>query len=99
MSDEPQKITLGEWEARYKKLSAEGMEEPWYGGSLSRHIDDGDFRLSSLYFDNSAASLRLWNFLLTEEDRLTRRARGLSCWIETLNTNFICLLSVSRPKA
>ncbi len=72
MSDEPQKITLGEWEARYKKLSAEGMEEPWYGGSLSRHIDDGDFRLSSLYFDNSAASLRLWNFLLTEEDRLTR---------------------------
>jgi benzoyl-CoA reductase/2-hydroxyglutaryl-CoA dehydratase subunit BcrC/BadD/HgdB len=46
------------------------MEEPRYGGPISRHIDDGDFRLSSLHFDNSAAALRLWNFLLTEETRL-----------------------------
>ena len=41
-----------------------------YGGCLRRHVDDGDTRLLHLAMDNSAASLRLWNFLLTEEDRL-----------------------------
>ena len=46
-----------------------------YGGPLRRHVGDGDLRLLKLRMDNSAAALRLWNFLLTEEDRL-RRARG-----------------------
>ena len=45
-----------------------------YGGPLGRHVDDGDTRLLKLRFDNSPAALRLWNFLLTEEDRL-RAAR------------------------
>jgi len=43
---------------------------PSYCCSMSRHVEDGDHRLIKLRFDNSAASYRLWNFLLTEEERL-----------------------------
>ncbi len=70
MIDEPRQISLTEWDQRYEKLVAEGLQEPWYGGKLSRHVAGGDYRLRKLKFDNSAAGLRLWNFLLTEEDRL-----------------------------
>jgi len=70
-------ITLDEWESRYDELVSQGLREPAYGGRLSRHVEDGDLRLLRLRFDDSAASLRLWNFLLTEEDRLHRaRAEG-----------------------
>lgn len=70
MNDYPKRITLAEWDRRYEELRAEGLSEPDYGGPLSRHLDDGDLRLQKLRMDNSAASLRLWNFLLSEEDRL-----------------------------
>ncbi len=63
-------ITLAEWEIHYRRLAREGLKEPAYGGPLGRHVDDGDLRLRNLLFDNSAAALRLWNFLLTEEQRL-----------------------------
>ena len=66
----PLQITLDEWDSRYDELMEAGHKEPAYGGKLSRHIAGGDLRLLSLKFDNSAASLDLWNFLLTEEDRL-----------------------------
>lgn len=66
------RITLAEWDDRYAELCAAGLSEPDYGGPLRRHVDDGDLRLLRLRFDNSAASLRLWNFLLTEEERLHR---------------------------
>ena len=70
-------ITLDEWVERYAKLRASGMQEPWYGGPIQRHVEDGDFRLLRLRYDDSAASLRLWNFLLTEESRLHQaRADG-----------------------
>jgi hypothetical protein len=71
----PRKITLPEWEVRHGELRQAGLVEPWYGGPLSRHVADGDTRLRQLAFDNSAAALRLWNFLLSEEDRL-RQARA-----------------------
>jgi hypothetical protein len=71
----PQRITLDEWDGRYAELRASGLREPSYGGPLRRHVADGDMRLLRLRLDNSAASLRLWNFLLTEEDRL-RLAQG-----------------------
>lgn len=74
MSDPAQRITLADWEQRYLKLKAAGLREPCYGGPLGRHVDDGDLRLAKLRMDNSAAALRLWNFLLSEEDRL-RQAR------------------------
>ncbi len=71
------RITLDEWDARYAELRAAGLREPCYGGPLRRHLDDGDLRLAKLRMDNSAAALRLWNFLLTEEERLQQSlARG-----------------------
>ncbi len=65
-----QPITLDGWDRRYEQLISAGLAEPAYGGSLRRHLNDGDRRLEHLLYDDSAAALRLWNFLLTEEDRL-----------------------------
>ena len=77
MSDTPERITLEQWDLRYERLQRAGLSQPDYGGPLSRHVQDGDRRLLKLRFDNSAAALRLWNFLLTEEDRLAQaRAAG-----------------------
>ena len=74
VSETPRQITLQEWDDRYERLLARGVPQPVYGGPLGRHVADGDTRLLKLRFDNSPAALRLWNFLLTEEDRL-RAAR------------------------
>lgn len=72
MTDTPQRIDFADWDRRYAELRARGLCEPDYGGPLRRHADQGDLRLLKLRTDNSAASLRLWNFLLSEEDRLRR---------------------------
>ena len=74
----PRKISLEEWEGRYTELVNAGLSEPAYGGRLSRQVsEEGNLRLRQLRFDNSAASLRLWNFLLTENERLSQaRAQG-----------------------
>jgi benzoyl-CoA reductase/2-hydroxyglutaryl-CoA dehydratase subunit BcrC/BadD/HgdB len=74
MNDSAARITLDEWDRRYADLRAAGLREADYGGPLRRHVDAGDQRLLKLRKDNSAAALRLWNFLLSEEDRL-RAAR------------------------
>jgi benzoyl-CoA reductase/2-hydroxyglutaryl-CoA dehydratase subunit BcrC/BadD/HgdB len=71
---EPRQINLEQWDREYARLRDTGMTEPLYGGPLSRHVADGDTRLLKLHYDSSPAALRLWNFLLTEEDRL-RAAR------------------------
>jgi len=77
VSDIPKRISLEEWDLRYEQLTKAGTFQPDYGGPLSRHVEDGDQRLLKLQYDNSAAALRLWNFLLTEEDRLHEaRAAG-----------------------
>ncbi|MCY3023739.1 MAG: 2-hydroxyacyl-CoA dehydratase family protein [Planctomycetota bacterium] len=66
-------LSLAEWDQHYSRLKAGGLREPWYGGPLRRHVDDGgDLRLLKLRFDSSPAALRLWNFLLTEELRLNK---------------------------
>ena len=70
MSEAPRQITLQEWDRAYGRLQAAGAPQPGYGGPLGRHVADGDTRLLKLRYDNSLAALRLWNFLLTEEDRL-----------------------------
>ena len=72
MTDRPDRITLEQWDSRYEQLVRSGLEEPEYGGCLRRHVEDGDTRLLHLEMDNSPASLRLWNFLLSEEDRLAK---------------------------
>jgi hypothetical protein len=78
MNPAPRKLNLDEWDERYEQLCRDGLREPGYGGSLRRHVvHEKDFRLEQLQFDNSAAALRLWNFLLTENARLHQaRARG-----------------------
>ena len=77
MTAPPRKISLEEWDIRHGALRRAGLVEPAYGGPLGRHAEDGDLRLRKLRFDNSPAALRLWNFLLTEEDRLrAARAEG-----------------------
>ena len=77
MNNIPRRITLEEWDLRYEQLKKSGIYQPAYGGPLRRHVEDGDRRLLKLRYDNSAAALRLWNFLLTEEDRLHEaRAAG-----------------------
>ncbi|MHC4122124.1 MAG: 2-hydroxyacyl-CoA dehydratase [Planctomycetota bacterium] len=70
MNNEPRQITLSEWDEHYEHLQKNGLREPNYGGRLSRHVEYGDQGLLKLRYDNSAAALRLWNFLLTEEQRL-----------------------------
>jgi hypothetical protein len=66
----PRKITLQQWDERFGQMRCNLPSCPDYVGPLSRHVQDGDLRLLRLKFDNSFASFRLWNFLLTEEDRL-----------------------------
>jgi hypothetical protein len=78
MTSIARKLSLDEWDARYEQLTRAGLREPAYGGPLRRHVLlEGDLRLRQLRFDNSAAALRLWNFLLTENQRLhAARAQG-----------------------
>jgi hypothetical protein len=85
MTNPPIQVTLTEWAQRYAELLRNGLREPWYGGPLARHVElEGDDRLRRLRFDNSAAALRLWNFLLTENQRLRdARARG-DCLVGTM---------------
>jgi len=76
-TEPPRRITLAEWDERHAVLAADGLSEPSYGGPLGRHVEAGDLRLPRLLFDDSPAALRLWNFLLTEEERLfAARDRG-----------------------
>ncbi len=78
MRSAAQQITFEEWDVRYRDLANARLVEPWYGGPLRRHLERGrDLRLETLRFDNSPTALRLWNFLLSEEDRLREaRAQG-----------------------
>ena len=78
MNIAPRKLNLDEWDDHYDQLRRDGLREPSYGGPLRRHVvREKDFRLQQLQFDNSPAALRLWNFLLTENERLHQaRASG-----------------------
>ena len=76
MDHRPQRLTLDQWDRRYAELKSAGLREPCYGGPLRRHYDDGDLRLAKLRMDDSPAALRLWNLLLSEEDRLHQARAG-----------------------
>jgi hypothetical protein len=97
------RLTLTQWDARHAELKAAGLVEPWYGGPLRRHVTaGGDLRLEQLRYDSSAASLRLWNFLLTENERL-HQARAEGCQIvgtmKDLGTVPILAYSLPRVRA
>lgn len=70
MKAAPRKISLGEWDQRVESAGTGSPCESVCSGPLGRHVADGDIRLTRLQFDGSHASLRLWNLLLTEEQRL-----------------------------
>jgi len=73
----PRKLSLEQWDERWRELHRGGLVEPAYGGPLSRHVaEEGDLRLRHLAFDPSPAALRLWNFLLTENQRLRQFRAG-----------------------
>jgi hypothetical protein len=78
MSPALRQLTLDEWDQRYADLVRQGLRQPAYGGPLRRHLEEErDLRLRQLRFDPSPAALRLWNFLLTENERLrAARAHG-----------------------
>lgn len=99
MNKNPRQISLNEWDDLYQKLKKNGMPEPSYGGPLGRHVEDGDFRLRKLKFDNSSESLRLWNFLLTEEDRLREAREEGKIIVGTMkDLGTIPVLAYSLPK-
>lgn len=97
--DPPARITLAEWQHRYPLLKQAGMMEPSFGGPLERHLAAGDTRLKQLRFDNSPAALALWNFLLTEEERLHEaRQRGYKIVGTMKDLGTIPVLAYSLPK-
>ncbi|MEW6073487.1 MAG: 2-hydroxyacyl-CoA dehydratase family protein [Planctomycetota bacterium] len=94
----PRRIDLAAWEERYAALRAAGLAERWYGGPLSRHVADGDLRLRTMRFDDSPAALRLWNFLLTEEERLfAARTRGVKIVGAMKDLGTVPVLAYSLP--
>lgn len=70
-------VNLNDMDAIYEREKNNQALKYSYAASLSKYLAEGDTRLNSLRFDASVASLRLWSFLLSEEDRLrTARAEG-----------------------
>ncbi|MBP7828786.1 MAG: 2-hydroxyacyl-CoA dehydratase [Kiritimatiellae bacterium] len=95
----PAKLTLDQWDARYLELKRLGHPEPPYGGPLRRHAEQGDLRLRDLRFDDSAAALDLWNFLLTEEDRLAAaRAAGVKLVGAMKDLGTVPVMAYSSPR-
>jgi hypothetical protein len=73
----PRRLTIEELDALCRRRQDAGTPMPAYVGPLARHVGEGDRRLLKLQYDDSAAALRLWSFLLTEEERLhAARASG-----------------------
>jgi len=82
MTERPQRVPMADLDALCAarpaaRGAASGPAAPAYVGPLARHVREGDRRLLHLEYDASPAGLRLWSFLLTEEDRLhAARAAG-----------------------
>jgi hypothetical protein len=72
MSGDLQTYPLHEADQRYAALCASADPSEWHGGTLCRHAEEGDSRLVRLRYDGSVEALTLWDFLLTEEERLQR---------------------------
>ena len=73
MINTPRKISVDQWDELYSQLVNAGQINPAKTKPLSWFVcNEGDLRLSKLQFDNSPQALELWNFLLTENDRLAK---------------------------
>lgn len=98
MSDRPAKISLHDWDERHRTLLARGVRQAAYGGPLSRHLAEGDARLPALRFDNSPAALRLWNFVLSESERLfAAQAAGKTLVAIMRDVGAASVISASMP--
>lgn len=75
MSTSPDQIDLAEWDRRYGQLPPDLLREAGDLHPLGHFVDEGDWRLRDLRFDDSLASLSLWNLLLSESSRLFRAKR------------------------
>ncbi len=99
MRTQPRKISLAEWDTRYAANAKKTFCGTQYNGPLSRHVTDGDTRLCSLQFDNSPAALRLWNFLLSEDDRLAAaRSRGARLVGTMKDLGTVPVMAYSSPR-
>jgi len=77
MNPPPERISMEELDLLCERRRSAGATLPAYVGPLRRHVAEGDRRLLRLEYDASPAALRLWSFLLTEEERLhAARAAG-----------------------
>jgi benzoyl-CoA reductase/2-hydroxyglutaryl-CoA dehydratase subunit BcrC/BadD/HgdB len=80
MSSVSGRLTMAELDRLCASERAAGRLLPDYAGPLARHVDEGDRRLLRLQYDDSTAAVRLWSFLMTEEERL-HAARDAGCTI------------------
>lgn len=107
------KITLAEWDKLYRQIPPRMLcrykyirELPKFARPyvfpISAHASAGDKRLRVLKYDNSLAGLRLWSFLLTEEERLADwRAAGYKLFgtMKDLGTIPIMIYSTNKGVA
>ncbi len=74
MTEIPNRITVKEWDRRFAEDAAKLMDAHVpYLKPLTAYVEEGDTRLTRLKFDPSPASLWLWNFLLSENERLSAK--------------------------
>ncbi|MBP6928886.1 MAG: 2-hydroxyacyl-CoA dehydratase [Caldisericia bacterium] len=77
----PERITYDQWNSQFRMMPESQKKAFCYLEGTSKETqyleeprcfaeDQGDLRLKSLKYDNSLASIRLWSFLLSEEERL-----------------------------
>ncbi|OGV55639.1 MAG: hypothetical protein A2X49_02755 [Lentisphaerae bacterium GWF2_52_8] len=99
MKSLPKKLSLSGWGTEYRKLRRDGLREASYGGPLQRHLSENP-SLKRFVFDNSAASLRLWNLLLSEEDRLHEaRKKGTLIVACMKDLGTIPVMAFSMPRS
>lgn len=107
------KIDFESWNAEFGRIRAgtrkasrpPGMETPGTPvlGTPRCFVElEGDLRLKNLHFDNSLAALRLWSFLLSENDRLAaarRAGKKIVGTLKDLGTAPVIVYSSSRAVA
>ena len=78
------KVGFEEWNGLFAGYEELAREAPYFGTPRCFSELEGDRRLERLKFDNSPAALRLWSFLLSENDRLAAARRAGKAIIGTM---------------
>lgn len=89
MNNQPERISFAEWDARFDCDAAQLTADIPYLKPLANYVAEGDSRLSRLKFDPAPATLWLWNFLLSEDERLedsVKRGKKLVGTMKDLGT-------------